>query len=867
MKVNLSRPALCFAFIACSALLYGQKTLTRVHGIVRDSLSNKALPYASISFENAKQVVRSDINGNFYLETEKQPKRLRISYVGYESRQIAIQPGVSQDLLVLMKERDAELLEVTIRPQKYSRKNNPAVDLVEEVFRHKDQNRKEGLDFYSVEKYEKLQMDLNNITDEYRNRWYFRPFRFIFNNVDTNSVTQKVALPFYLRERLLKAYYRKTPLAQKAILNGQRQSGFAEEEEDDLGVSGEGVSTFLNSTFSEVDIYEPKIQLLGTEFIGPLSSMANSLYRFYIVDTVEYGGQKCADLFFAPKNKADLAFMGNILVALDSTYAVVKAELGVPKEINLNFVSDLHIEQEFERVPDQKNPGGPGKLMLRYDAVTVDLKVLKKNKGGRSLLTHKSSWYRTLDVNNPLPDSLFKGPELLQDDTGAVKKRPAEWWAARRYVPLNGAQQFVDKMVDSLKKVPIYRFMTSVGKVMGTGYQRVAFVDIGALGNVYSFNDIEGTRLRLGARTNSRLYKPLVLDAYGAYGLRDLTWKYQVGATYSLNGKVPRTFPQHLVSASWQKDLRTPGFSLGRFTQDNPFVSVQRAAQNRMLFNTVLRLEYRREYKNRFSYSIQALRKTVNTAGTLTFALSGGDPANPEYAQAFNTAEMGLFLRYAPRQEFYNGPNARTNLPNRYPVFSLSFRNGFKGVADGAYAYQKILFTVSKRFQLAPLGVSRWTLNSGRTWGSVPYPLLELPPANQSYFYDNYAFNLMNFLEFVSDKYVSLHVQHNFNGFLLNRVPLVRRLQLREMFSFKMLYGGLDNRNNPALTPGLFAFPADENGASITQPLDKRPFLEISAGLSNIFKFLRVDYVWRLNYLELPNAPSWGIRLGFSPQF
>lgn len=840
------------------------QNLTSVHGIVQDSLSGERLAYATIAFDGVGVGARTDINGNFYIETAESPRKLRVSYVGYKAQILSITPGRHNELVVKMVEHNSDLREVTIKPKKYSRKNNPAVDLVEEVFKHKDQNRKEGLDYYSFEKYEKLQMDLNNITDGFRRKWYFRPFRFIFNNVDTNVVTQKVALPIYLRERVLNAYYRKEPYGQKAILKGERLSGFVDEnqEEDGLGVDAEGVSAYLNSSFADVDIYEPKIQLLGTEFVGPLSGIANTMYRFYIIDTVEFNGKQFVDLFFAPKNKADLAFMGNMLVALDSTYAVMKVEMGVPKEINLNFVSDLRIEQVFERLDSMPD----SRLMLTYDAVTVDLKVLK-NKQGRSLLTHKSSWFRNYTMNQPLPDSLFKGQQLLVKDTGAIRKRPEHWWNTRRQDPLTRAQQFVDKMVDSMQQVRAYKLMVGTGKLLGTGYQRIGFVDVGMVSNLYSYNDVEGGRIRMGARTNSRLYKPLVLEGYGAYGLRDLRWKYQAGATYSFNGKVPRAFPRNQLSVSWQKDLRIPGLSLDKIDQDNTILSFQRASRDKMLFNTVLKLEYKREYNNQFSYSLVALRKVFDSAGVLSFEVSGSDPENPQYAPPLNTAEVGVYMRYAPNQQFYNGANYRTAIPSKFPIFSMTFKNGFDNIVTGSYSFQKINLTAEKRFFVAPFGYSDWTLNAGRVWGQVPYPLLEIHPANQSYFYDWYAFNLMNFMEFVSDKYVTLNVQHNFNGLVFNKIPLLKKLQWRENFSFKGIYGGLDDRNNPALTAGLFKFPQDAAGNTITHTLSSKPYMEMSVGIGNLFHFLRVDYVWRLSYTDLPTATKWGVRVMFGPKF
>jgi hypothetical protein len=837
---------------------------TSVHGTVRDARTREPLPYVTVNFEGIGIGVRTDIEGHFYLETDRAPKSVRFQYVGYQTLSLPIAPGEHNELEVFLEEGMANLTEVVVRPKKYSRKNNPAVDLVEEVFRHKDRNRKESLDYYSFEKYEKLQVDLNNITDQYRRKWFFRPFRFIFNNVDTNAVTQKVALPLYLRERLLDGYYRKDPQRVKAVLRGERISGFAdkEAEDDGLGIDNEGVSAFMSTAFQDVDIYEPQIQLLGTAFVGPLSSLGQAMYRYYIIDTVEVNGVKYADLFFAPKNKADLAFMGNMLVALDSTYAVMKVEMGVPKGINLNYVSDLQIMQTYERVGE----GDERHLMVTEEQISVDLKVLKRSQG-RSLLTHKKAQYRNFSVNQPLPDSLFAGNTLLDRDTGNVRRRPESWWLDRRFQPLNRTEAFLERMVDSIRQVPAYKFMVATGKLLGSGYQRVRWIDIGKLNTLFSYNDIEGQRFRLGFKTNARLHKPLVLEAYFAYGLRDQRWKYYFGGIYSFNGKVPRAFPQNQLGVTYQEDLRIPGLGVARLSEDNVALALQRGTRDRMLFNQVLRVEYKKEFNSQFSFSIAALSKRFTSAGLLAFQLSGGDPDVPRYADRLQTSELGLILRYAPNQQFYNGPNNRRYVPGKYPIFSMSYKAGFRGVLDGQYDFQKVTFTAEKRFFVPPFGHSDWTLNLGRTWGTVPYPLLEVHPANQSYLYDWYAFNLMNFMEFVSDKYASFQIQHNFNGLIFNRVPLVRKWHWRENFSMKLLYGGLDQRNRPDNTEGLFRFPVNAKGQTLTHTLEQKPYIEMSAGISNLFRFLRVDYVWRIHYTDLPDAPKWGVRAMFAPKF
>jgi Family of unknown function (DUF5686) len=536
--------------------------------------------------------------------------------------------------------------------------------------------------------------------------------------------------------------------------------------------------------------------------------------------------------------------------------------MGVPKDINLNFVADLHVEQTYELVGEGKNK----RLMLKYDAVTADLKILKKAKG-RSMLTHKTNYYKNYKINEALPDSVFAGKELITNDTGKIY-RNTQWWDSLRYVPLTRSEKFINMMVDSIQRVPLFRFLEAFGKVAGSGYQRIGWFDLGHVGFFITQNQVEGTRLRVGGRTNARLYKPLVLESFVAYGLRDQRWKYNGKATFSLDKtKVPRRFPQHNISLSYLKDLQIPGLSVFQVSQGNLATALPNAELDRYLLNSIWELEYRREYRNGFSFASAALQKKFNAAGSLAFELSNLISDDTLFANSLNTSEFGFYMRYAPNQKFYTGANTRKRINTKYPIVSMTYKQGFKDIIGGEYNFQKLTLAAEKRFFVAPFGISDWTLTAGRLWGSVPYPLLEIHPANQSYINDVYAYNLMNYLEFVSDKFVSLSIQHNFNGLIFNKIPIIKKLRWRETFSFKGLYGGLDAKSDPTITNGIFKFPRDRKGVSFTNHLTKEPYIEISAGIGNIFQVLRIDYVWRLTYLEVPGAQRGGIRVMLQGQF
>ena len=829
--------------------------LTSINGIVLDASTKDPLAYVTIQSGGGKSGVRTDINGHFYLEASDSISTIKVSYVGYLSQIVEVQANQKNQITVYLSENESTLKEVRIRPQKYQ-KNNPAVDLIAKVFENKDLNRKESLSFYQFEKYEQLRLDLNGVTEKYRKKWYFSKFRFVFDYCDTNRVSQKVALPFYFRERLVNTYYRGAsagaegkPVKKEKLL-AEHQTAF----DDGYDIDQDGISNFLNQMYADVDIYEPTVTLLDKQFIGPLSSMATGFYRFYITDTVLIGSEKFADVFFAPKNKNDLAFMGNILVALDSTYAVRRVEMGISKDINLNWVSDLRIEQDFEF-----NGKGPNRrLMLSKDRVILDMKIIK-NKDGRSVLATKTNTYRDYQLNTPLPDSLFASKLEMLKDTGDVKFRTDAYWAGKRHYPISITENEVGEMIDTVKQTRTYKILQQLAVVGSTGFQRVGKLEIGELADLYSFNDVEGDRAQLSLRTQDRYSKKMRLKGFGAYGFKDQAFKYGGNATISFKGARPGRFPANQVKASYTHDLFFPG--LASRANQSLLNSVQRGGTNRLLLNNIARIDYSREYEKGFSYSVNGQYRTVQEAGLLDSL------GKPESATTSYATELGSWIRFAPKEKFYQTRENRIPINNRWPVFYLQYRASVKGLLGGEYGYQRASMRIDKFFYISPYGKSRVSLEYGRIFGQVSYPFLEIPRANQTYFFDDFSYSLMNYLEFVTDQSLSLRINHDLEGLILNRIPLIKKLNLREGFTFKALLGNLSARNIPNAQNKLIPFPLDPNGQTLTRPLGRSPYIEASAGISNILSVFRIDYVWRLTYRHQPNIDLSGPRLSFGIAF
>lgn len=834
------------------------QAITSARGTVLDALTNEPLAFATIRFDGLSAGTTSDADGHFSMEVKEPARRLKVSYIGYREAFVDIRPGEQNaGLEIRLSEASNTLKEVVVRKEKYRNRDNPAVELIRQVIDHKGQNRREGLDYFSFEQYEKVEFALNRVDDKLRNGFLFRKMQFLFDHADT-SADGVVSLPFYLHERLSDVYYRKNPRDEKTFVKGERSTtvpGFFDEQ---------GIASYVQNMYQHVDIYDNKINLATVEFTSPLSPIAPGIYRFYIQDTSFLAGTQTVRLYFAPRNKSDLAFEGNMWIALDGSYAVRRIELGVPRGINLNWVSDLAVEQEFDWAETKTGDAGARRgLMLSKDVVTMHFGV-GKDTTARGLIGRKTTSYRNYTLGQPLADRLFRFSGNTRYENNA-QERGEQFWATNRHVALNEREQGIQKTIDTLNNYrPFKRFM-GVARLLFEGYHPVGGVDVGPVNTFYSFNEVEGFRTRLGGRTNLKFSRNVQFEGFLAYGTKDERWKGYFGATYSFSNGPIRRFPLDQVKFWYQDDVQIPGLDLQFIAEDNFLLSFKRGINDKMVYNRVLGAEYLKESQSGFSYAFTAKTERLLPAGALSFQY--GNVEQPNYDPEIKTTSFGIHLRYAPNEKFYQGATYRTPILNKYPIFNVWYTYGAKDILGGEYNYHSVQVKAEKVFYLSPLGWSQVVVEGGRIFGTLPFPLLNVHRANQTFAYQLESYNLMNFLEFVSDKYASINMTHTFGGFFFNRVPVLRRLKWREVVSFKALWGGLDESNRPTEANGLLHFPTDANGAPLTYTLEKQPYMEASVGVANIFKVLRIDYVRRLNYLDHPNVAKWGIRARFKLEF
>ncbi len=837
------RLGLLTLFLLSTLLLRAQTAV--ITGTITDANDKETLPFVTITFPGTIEgAAKSKIDGTYSISNPKGYHQIRFSYAGYKDMVLPIEPGKSQKIDVKMQPVVSQLGQVDIsatRNGRYRNRDNPAVELIRKVIANKDKNRPENYNYIEYKEYDKMQFALNNVSTTLADKKFFRKYKFVLDNRDSTTIPGKSLLPIFLTEKLSQYYYRKDPEKERTIVLGKKDTDFG------AAIDNEGVESYLKNMYAKVDIYDNDIFIITRNLRSPIADDAPTWYKFFITDTITTEkNQKLVELSFTPRNTADLLFEGKIYITLDGNYAVQQDKLGVNKDINLNYVKSMTIEQNFEQNPD-------GHYHLSRSNIIADFGITKKKNGG--FFGIRTITYGNYLVNQPRPDTTYTVKSDETELSDEVKNRSEQFWAQNRLDTLTTAESKVYKNIDSLKEMPSFKRTLDIATLILAGYKSFNTFEVGPSNTFYSFNPIEGLKLRLGGRTTPELSKRYYFETYAAYGFKDERWKYFLSGTYSLNNKSIYKFPQNYIRASFQRDTKIPGLNLQFVQQDNFLLSFKRGTNDKYLYNDFYRLDYVHEYENHFSYSIGFHNLKQAPAGSLYFNNVFGNTPN------ITTTEASLNLRYAPNEKFYQGKIYRIPIPGKYPIISVDYVAGLKNVFGGNYGYQNVHVRLDKRFYLSQFGFSDVTLEGGKIFGQVPYPLLNIFAANQTYAYSLYSYNLMNFLEFVADHYATINIDQHFMGFFFNKIPLFKKLKWREVVAFKGAWGGVSDLNNPYLHSNLFQFPVTSSGQPITYALGNTPYLEGSVGIENIFKLIRVDLVRRFNYLDHPEVSKMGVRV------
>jgi hypothetical protein len=813
---------LCGAF---PALIHAQTT--KVSGVVTDATTGETLPFVNIAFVDSRIGTTTDILGQYGIDTYYATDSIRVSSVGYVSRALPVRKDKAQVINIALEPSKVQLTEVVIKPSD----ENPAFAILRRVVQNKPVNNREKLEAYEYDAYNKIEFDLNNITEEFTQKKLFKPFAFIFDNID--STDAKPYLPIFMTESISEVYYRQKPKAQREYIRGTKVSG----------IENESVSQFMGDMYQNVNIYDNYLVVFGKNFISPIADGGSAFYDYFLTDSNFVGNHWCYKLEFKPKRPQELAFKGEMWIN-DTTYAVHRIEAGIAEGANLNFVQGFWVKQQYDLVADEV-------WMLTRDELVVDLNVIKdtgeRNKNAvQGFYGRRTATYRDFVINQLKDDAFYAGVDQVVVEIDPLSLG-ADYWDTQRHEQLSAKELAIYEMVDTMKTIPRFRTYVDIVSTIVTGYYERGKVELGPYFTTVSFNPVEGMRLRLGGRTSNSFSTWVEFEGYSAYGFLDERFKFGL-ATRGFISKEPRL----LYRASYKHDVEQLGQSVNAFRNDNLLGSVFRRNPNTKLTDVEeWKVSLEREWFAGFTNEVMVRYRTLQALGELAYEKVVFDEV-PRLTTvgSIRTAELSLNTRFAYREKYVSGEFDRVSVGfNKFPTLELHLAYGAPDILESDYEYTKVVGRIYKRWQLGAVGWTRTTVEGGRIYGTLPYPLLIIHSGNETFYLDDAAFNTMNFFEFISDRYVQVTAEHHFEGLFLNRIPLMRRLKWREVATFKAVAGDLDGKHGQELLL-LEDMYSLYNG----------PFMEASAGVENILKVLRFDVIWRLRYNDHANTAPFALR-------
>lgn len=830
MKTLLPIRTWLLFIIICSG--YSTIAQTVVSGKVTDANSGDPVPFANVIFTGTNVGTTTDFDGRYKITTTQSVDSIQASYIGYITRAKPIQQGVSQTIDFQLEENVISLQEVV-----FVAGENPAFEIMRNVIKNKVKNDKKSLDAYQYETYTKIEIDVDNISEKFKKRKIMRKISSVMDSVERMAGEDgKPILPIFISESLSEYYYRNNPKLKHEKIIKTKITGVGVED-------GTLVSQFIGSSFQEYNYYQNWLNIVGKEFISPIADGWKVYYEYDLTDSAYVGDHYCYRLDFFPKSEQDLAFRGTMWID-KATYALKQMDATVSTTANLNYVEKIKIQQEL--VPTPAGPWIPSK-----NRVLIDIGEITDNMAGVLAKFYTSN--KNIEVNTPHPQKFYARPIEVAEDfkVGSTD----EYWDQHRHEPLTPTEVNVYSMIDTLKNIPVVKTYTEILKIAINGYLKAGPIDIGPYLSLYANNVVEGHRLQLGGRTNINFSNKWEIGGYLAYGSEDEEYKYQGRLKYIASRDNWTT-----IEAQYTRDIDQVGLAAEDLLGNSVFLTATRFGDlERPYYYEQGKFTLQRQLFRGYRQSIYARYKSFIPLYNFAYFKNPGS-ADSELLEKIETAEVTVEARYAKDEVFVQNDNDRISLGTlKWPIFTLRYTRGISGILGSDFDYNKVSLNITNDLKMGFFGTSSVSLTGEYIFETLPYPLLKAHIGNESSFYTTAAYNLMNFSEFASDRYIELRYLHRFQGFILNRIPLMKKLKWRLIASADVLYGRLSEDNLNILSP------VDQDG-NPTEPIgffDDRPYVEVGYGVENVFKVLWIEFFHRLTYLDKPDVNKFGVKISF----
>ncbi len=809
------------------------QVITTVKGKVTDANSGDPIPFANIIFKGTTAGTTTDFEGNFTVKATVPVDSITASYLGYQPRTKKVERGKTQVINFQLSEAVTNLQEIVIDAGE-----NPAYPILRNVVRNKEKNDKRRLSAFEYDTYTKIEVDVDNISEKFKKKKLIRKITQVLDSIDRIAGEDgKPILPLFISESTSKFYYRDNPQLRHEHIMKSKITGVGVED-------GSLVTQFIGTSFQEYNFYQNWLNIISKEFVSPIADGWRIYYNFDLTDSVYIGDHYCYRLDFFPRSPQDLAFTGTIWIDKE-TWALKQIDATVGKQANLNFVEKIRIQQELE-------PTSEGAWIPVKNRVLIDVSELSKSSAGMLAKFYTSN--KNVVVNKPYDVTFYERPIVMAED--ARLHEDDATWDTLRHEPLSETEKSVYEMIDTLQNIPVVKTYTDIIKIIVNGYYEAGKINIGPYVSTLAYNNIEGVRLQTGFKTNVEFSKKWILGGSVGYGFDDEKVKYS-------------GFVQHILSRDrWttasfrvRSDLGRVGIDEEALADNYLFLAAQRfGVFRRGYYFDEARFNFQREVFKGFTQRIAVRHSTFRPVFDFGYYQQPGDV---DKTVTYENAEVIVESRFARDELFILNDNDRLSLgTSKWPVLTIRYTHGLKGILGSDFEYDKLRLSLTKKIRFGPLGVGNMNISGEYVFNTLPYPLLSLHLGNQTPIYAQVTYNLMRYGEFISDRYGSMQYQHHFEGFLFNRIPLMRKLKWRMVGTANVVFGGMSSRNR-----SLIAGELQDDGTELKPGALEygKPYVEMGYGVENIFKFFRVDFIHRLSYLDKPDVRKFGVL--FSVQF
>ena len=830
------------AFCLLSVFSFSQ---VKIEGIIIDAKTKNRIPYANVIFKGTSIGTVSNINGEFYLEINEGTPNLIVSFIGYKSKEFITNKGF-QKMTILLNSEVQSLRDITVtvgsnNKRRKNKKQNPAYRLLQKIWLKKHHNALLLYDQYEYEKYEKIEFDINNIDSAMIKGKIFKGLEFVFDKIDTSHITGAVFLPIFINESISKIYGSNSPRKFREDIIANKSSGFK---------NNQTLIQQAKNLYSTYDIYDNFIKLFGKAFVSPLSTNGWAYYKYQISDTAYIDNKRCFKMVYYPKRSNEFTFKGEFWVT-DNSFAIKRISMDATSGINVNFVKDIYIEQSYDIINDSI-------FLLTRNYINADIKVIDKKKNAKGVFAKRTTSYKKFSFDRKRKMPFYN--ETVDPFDKNIFNKTDEYWENARHEKLNKNEEGIYETLDRLEKTKKFKRLVNLFITLATGYLEIDRwnIDIGNFYKTFGSNDIEGLRLRIGARTYFGRNDLWRAQGYLAYGIEDKKMKYGISTKFLLDQN-----PRLKIGVAHTRDIFQLG---GKLTIDDGILNRSFASASLITngkndkLSSIIRTSGFIEvepFKN-LKFKLDGIHRSIQSASK-TFSLAYKDLKTDKLVEQTTDMQFGVSAKFTPGRKAIGYGVERRHISHNYPTIYMKYSQGIKGILNSDFSYQKIQFYYNHPWLIGSLGELWTTLELGKTFGTVPLSLLDVPPGNQSSWIISGAFGLLNYYEFITDIYASLHLEHHFHGKFFNKIPLIKKLKLREVLFFKGLWGDISGRNkNFNASTEEYIAPNDEI------------YYEYGFGIENIgpgnWKIFRIDFNWRGNY-KTGKINNFEVKFGINVKF